>query len=205
MKYLFSTIFILLFTVSISAQSLGSITYNVSVATDRLNNYTDGVSWRGVGLEGRWFTNKNISFGLSFGWNVFAERTNEMINLEQGNIHADISGTQIRTVNALPIMANAHYYLGKRRDPLRFYVGAGAGVYYIKQRLEIGVVAFESNNWHFGLAPEAGILIGLSRDVTMIVNTKYNYAFSSGESLGGGDDNTYAYWGINIGFAWQSF
>jgi len=39
----------------------------------------------------------------------------------------------------------------------------------------------------------------------MIVNTKYNYAFSAGETLGGSDDNTYAYWGLNIGFVWQSY
>jgi len=25
------------------------------------------------------------------------------------------------------------------------------------------------------------------------------------EIVGGGDDNTYAYWGLNVGFVWQSF
>ena len=205
MKWLYSSILILIITASVSAQSLGSMTYNVSFPTGKLNDYIDKISWRGIGIEGRWFSNKNISFGLSSGWNVFDQRTNELINIEKDGISGTISGTQIRTINAVPILATAHYYTGKRRDQFRFYFGAGAGMYYIKQRLEIGLVAFESDNWHFGLAPEAGVLVSLNRDITMILNTKYNYAFSAGEPLGGGDNNTYAYWGINVGFVWQSF
>ncbi len=205
MKWLYSSILLLIITASVSAQSLGSMTYNVSFPTGNLNDYIDEISWRGIGIEGRWFSNKNISFGLSSGWNVFDQRTNELINIEKDGISGTISGTQIRTINAVPLLATAHYYTGKRRDQFRFYFGAGAGMYYIKQRLEIGLVAFESDNWHFGLAPEAGVLVSINRDFMMILNTKYNYAFSAGEPLDGGDDNTYAYWGINVGFVWQSF
>ncbi len=205
MKWFYSSIFMLLFSISIFAQSMGSITYNMAIPSDKLNDYTGSTSWRGVALEGRWFTNKYISFGLSFGWNVFDERVSDPIHFESGNIGGTVSGTQIRSVNALPILATAYYYTGKPRDKFRFYLGTGAGMYYIKQRLEIGLVAFESDNWHFGLAPEAGVVIKLNREMALIVNGKYNYAFSSGESLSGDNSNTYAYWGINVGFAWLSF
>ena len=103
------------------------------------------------------------------------------------------------------MMATGHFYIGKKRETLRLYFGTGVGTYYIKQRLEIGLVAFESDNWHFGLAPEAGVLIKLSRDATMIFDVKYNYAFSAGENIGGSSDNDIQYWGFNIGFAWQSW
>jgi len=205
MKWLYSSIIILIFTASVSAQALGSITYNVSVPTANLNDYIDDVSWRGFGIEGRWFTTKNISFGLSFGWNVFNKRSNELIQIEDEEISGTVSGTQIRTVNSLPLVATAHYHTGARKDQFRFYFGTGVGMFYIKQRLEIGLVALESDNWHFGFAPEAGVLLELSKDVTMIVNTKYNYAFSSGTTIGGNDDNAIAYWGFNIGFIWQRF
>jgi len=205
MKWLYSSILILIITTSVSAQSLGSITYNVSIPTSNLNDYIDEVSWRGFGIEGRWFQNRNLSFGLSFAWTVFNQRVSDPIQIVQDGVSATVTGTQVRVVNSLPILATAHYYTGKRRDQFRFYFGAGVGMYYIKQRLEIGLVAFESDNWHFGLVPEAGVLISLNRDLTMIVNGKYNYAFSSGEALGGGDDNVYAYWGINVGFVWQSY
>lgn len=205
MKWLYSSILILIITASVSAQSLGNMTYNMSFPTGKLSDYIDKPSFKGFGMEGRWFSNKNISFGLSFAWTVYDQRVTDPIQIVNEGLSGTISGTQIRIVNSLPILATAHYYVGKRRDQFRFYFGTGAGMYYIKQRLEIGLVAFESDNWHFGLAPEAGVLISLNRDFTMIFNAKYNYAFSAGKPLGGGDDNTYAYWGINVGFVWQSF
>ena len=205
MKWLYSSILILIITANVSAQSLGSITYDISFPTGNLSDFIDKTSFKGFGIEGRWFQSKNLSFGLSFAWTVFDERVSDPIQIVQDGVHGTVSGTQVRVVNSLPILATAHYYTGKRRDQFRFYFGTGVGMYYIKQRLEIGLVAFESNNWHFGLAPEVGVLLSFSRELTMILNTKYNYAFSAGTSLGGGDDNTYAYWGINVGFVWQSY
>ena len=205
MKWLYSSILILIITASVSAQSLGSMTYNMSFPTDNLSDFIDKTSFKGFGLEGRWFQSRNFSFGLSFAWTVFDQRVGDPIQIVQDGVNGTVSGTQIRVVNSLPILATAHYYTGKRRDQFRLYFGAGVGTYYITQRLEIGLVAFESNNWHLGVAPEAGVLLSFSREFTMIANVKYNYAFSAGEALGGGDDNTYEYWGINVGFVWQSY
>ncbi|UCH65180.1 MAG: outer membrane beta-barrel protein [Ignavibacterium sp.] len=213
MKWIYLSIIILLVTASVSAQSFGSITYNAAVPQDNLRDFVDSESWRGFGVEGRWFQSSNLSFGLSFGWNVFDQRTNTPIQIQGSdivdgenseNIRATVTGTQIRYVNSFPIMATGHFYIGKKRETIRIYGGAGVGTYHIKQRLEIGLVAFEENNWHFGIAPEAGLLLRFSRDVTMIFNIKYNYAFSSGKTVSG-EDNDVAYWGFNIGFAWQSW
>ncbi len=204
MKWLYSSILILIITASVSAQSLGNMTYNMSFPTGNLSDFIDKTSFKGFGIEGRWFQSRNLSLGLSFAWTVFDQRVGDPIQIVQDGVSATVSGTQIRVVNSLPILATAHYYVGKRRDKFRFYFGTGVGMYYIKQRLEIGLVAFESDNWHFGVAPEVGVIINFSREFTMIVNTKYNYAFSAGEALGGGD-NQIDYWGINIGFVWQSY
>jgi len=204
MKWLYSSILILIITASVSAQSLGNMTYNMSFPTGNLSDFIDKTSFKGFGIEGRWFQSRNLSLGLSFAWTVFDQRVGDPIQIVQDGVRATVSGTQIRVVNSLPILATAHFYTGKRRDKFRFYFGTGVGMYYIKQRLEIGLVAFESDNWHFGVAPEVGVIINFSREFTMIVNTKYNYAFSAGEALGGGD-NQIDYWGINIGFVWQSY
>jgi len=205
MKWLYSSILILIITASVSAQSLGSMTYNMSFPTDNLSDFIDKTSFKGFGIEGRWFQSRKFTFGLSFAWTVFDQRVGDPIQIVRDGVSATVSGTQIRVVNSLPILATVHYYTGKRRDKFRFYLGTGVGTYYIKQRLEIGLVAFESDNWHIGVAPEVGVLINFSREFTMIVNTKYNYAFSAGETLGGSDDNTYAYWGLNVGFVWHSY
>ncbi len=204
MKWIYSSLIILIYTAGLSAQSFGSITYNVAVPEDRLYDYIDEVSWRGFGLEGRWFQSSNLSLGISFGWNVFNQRVNTPIQVKDETLEGTVTGTQIRNVNSFPMMATLHLYIGKKRETLRLYFGTGVGTYYIIQRLEIGLVAFEENNWHIGVAPEAGVLLRFNRDVTMIFNAKYNYAFAAGESISG-EDNDYAYWGFNIGFAWSSF
>jgi len=137
MKWLYSSILILIITASVSAQSLGSITYNMSFGTDNLSNYIDKPSFKGFGIEGRWFTTRNISLGLSFAWTVFDQRVSDPIQVVNEGVSGTISGTQIRVVNSFPMLATAHYYIGKKRDQFRLYFGTGVGMYYILQRLEI--------------------------------------------------------------------
>ena len=111
MKWIYSSIIILLFTACVSAQSFGSITYNVAIPTEKLADYIDNTSWRGFGLEGRWFQANNISFGISFGWNVFDQRTTDLIQVADESIGGTVGGTQIRVVNSFPMMATGHFQL----------------------------------------------------------------------------------------------
>jgi len=71
------------------------------------------------------------------------------------------------------------------------------------QRFAIGIHSFQQDEWQWGIAPEIGFLVPLSRGSTLIVNGKYNYAFT-GESPVGADIN-HEYWTIGIGFAWSQF
>ncbi len=190
---------------SVFAQEfISDFTWNFGFTADKLNEYIPNNSYKGFAIEGRRFFDKNISGGLSLGWNIFDQRIAEPITIDQEGFGGTISGTQIRYVNAFPILANAHYYIGKRKD-FRVFLGGGVGVYYILQRLDLGVWMLESNNWHFGLAPEAGVLIPLDDGQTHIIVTgRYNHAFSSGKSIGGNEDNSYSYWSLNFGFAFSS-
>jgi hypothetical protein len=198
-------LFISLLSTSVFSQEfISDFTWNFGFTADKLNEYIPNNSYKGFGIEGRRFFQKNISGGLSLGWNIFDQRIAEPITIDEEGFGGTVSGTQIRYVNAFPILANAHYYIGKRND-FRVFLGSGVGVYYILQRLDLGVWMLESNNWHFGLAPEAGILVPLGDGQTHIIVTgRYNYAFSSGKSIGGNEDNSYSYWSINFGFAFSS-
>ena len=194
----------LLTTSGFSQEFISDFTWNFGFTSDRLSEYIPNNSYRGFGIEGRRFFDKNISGGLSLSWNIFDQRISDPIMLDEEEFGGTITGTQTRYVNAFPLLANAHYYYGNRND-FRVFFGCGAGVYYILQRLDLGVWRLESNNWHFGLAPEAGILIPLGDGQSHIIVTgKYNHAFSSGKSLGGNEDNTYSYWSLNFGFAFSS-
>ena len=95
-----------------------------------------------------------------------------------------------------------HVYFGDENS-LQMYAGGGAGVYFIVQTFKIGVMQLEKENWHFGVAPEVGLLYPL-REVDLMVNGKVNYAFAAGESISV-DANDYAYWSVNIRLAFREW
>jgi hypothetical protein len=182
------------------------ITYNMS-ATSSLPgssggdvNFIEDFSFRGIGIDARYVpeSGAKYSFGFNASWNVLNERSE--FGSERNTISlpsADITGTQLRYFNSIPLLANASYYFGERGG-IRPYVAVNAGTYYIERRVEIGVVAITEDNWHFGWAPEAGVVVPLGRpEVAFLANVKYNWAFSSS---GTGDQK---YWGLNIGLAYR--
>ena len=190
--------FVLLPGFQAHAQNSGlfQVTYNMAAPMGDTKDFTDGYSWRGFNIGGRWFVNKNLSWGLNFGWNIFDQKITGTTEIENGAA----TGTQIRYLNSWPMMLNTHYYFGSKYS-FRPYVGLNAGTYYIYERLDFGIYTIDRDNWHFGLAPELGFTYPVSESL-LLVNLQYNYAFASGTSIGG-SAKAFSYIGINVGFAFQ--
>ena len=177
-----------------------SATSSLPGSSDSDFNFIEDYSFRGLGIEARYVPERGgkYSFGFSVGWNVLNEKNDfgterNTINLPQ----ADITGTQLRYFNSVPLLANASYYFGSRGG-IRPYVGLNAGTYYIERRVDIGVVAVVDDSWHFGWAPEVGLVVPLGRpEIALLTTVRYNWAFSAG---GSGDQK---YWGFNIGIAYR--
>jgi hypothetical protein len=184
-----------------SQDIITDVTYEMSFPTSNLKDFTDNTSFRGIGVGVRKFVTPNISVGGFLGWNVFNEETDELISIEEEEYDADISGTQFRYFNTVPLLFSTHYFFGKSETMMPF-VGMNIGTYYMRQRLEIGVYAFEESNWHFGIAPEAGVIFPTGYDSGIIANFRYNYAFESGESLTG-ESNSFAFWSLNLGVTYM--
>lgn len=177
------------------------ITYNMSATSslpgtsDADGDFVEDFSFRGIGLEARYVPQRggSLSYGFSASWNVLTEKTDEVVNLPGG----DLSGTQLRYVNAIPLLLNLHTYLGSAGG-IRPYLGLNAGTWYIERRADVSVVSIEDDNWHLGWAPEIGFVIPMgSPEVGLIANARYNWAFSAG---GSGDQT---YWGFNLGFVYR--
>jgi len=201
----FLTGVLLLAAVSIILPSRGSAqdwfsgaTYEVSVPGGDLKDFADATSWLGFGLGFRKALNKNTTAGLFFGWHVFHEETRDLIQLENGAA----SGLQNRYVNSFPIMLNYHYYLGRSGD-IRPYFGLNGGGYILLQRLDFGVYSFHQDSFEWGVIPEIGAVIPLSRDTSLLLQGKWTYAFT-GKGIGG-DDMKLQYWSITAGFAWEQY
>jgi outer membrane protein W len=164
-------------------------TYQTALSAGDTKDFVDQFSWRNVGVEARSMINQNASVGVFFGWNVFNKEVDGTIALGA----VDVSGYQSRFINAVPMLVTAHYYLGSRSGP-RPYLGAGVGTYWIENRLELGLTSVTVANWHFGLAPEVGVIIPTQAMAETYLSVKYNYAFEA-------NDIQRTYWTFGIGFA----
>ena len=196
-----SLVFFVLSSHGYGQEWMSTVTYQISFPSGDTKQFADETSYVGFGLDFRKPVDRYTSVGFMLGWNVFNQRITKTTELATEN-PITITGLQDRTLNAFPIMLNAHRYFGGGRDR-RFYLGLNAGGYYMLQRFAIGIHSFETDQWQWGLIPEIGFLLPLSGGSTLIVNGKYNYAFS-GESPLGGDIN-HEYWMIGIGFAWNQY
>jgi len=168
-----------------------TFTYNMAQPLGQLQDATPDFSWRGWSFGYRSHMRDHLSLGFSFSWQTFSE-------LESGTFTkgtATATGTFIRYVNSLPIMLTGHVYTGDP-DGFRVYGGIGIGTFYIKERFDFGLQTFYDNHWHFGLVPEAGVMLPLGGSSwDLLGNVTYNYAFSTKNY------NSISYVGINIGFA----
>ena len=162
-------------------------TWGMSIADGTTHDYISETSFRNFGLEGRKFIAPKTSIGLSLNWTVLNEETTEATKIPGGAI----SGTQFRYINAFPLLVTAHKYFGDD-EKLMFFVGAGVGAYAVERRTEIGLFAVDTDTWHFGLAPEVGLLMPLGWRAKGFLNARYHLT-SEAEGF------DYQWWDIRIG------
>jgi len=199
MKKLFIyTLFMMAATLGYGQSSIFHLTYDTALPFGDAANYTSNFSGRGMTFSGRGFINENIAIGGSWSWQVFREKTDELLRFPDEDTEIDVSGVQVRYINALPFMATFHYYSGFDGD-VRPYFGLGIGAYRMLQRLEIGLVALNNNTWNFGFAPEVGVYIPVGLGNTGFnLGARYNYALSAQDSP------TYQYLNLYVGFGFAN-
>jgi hypothetical protein len=196
----------LLIGVPLQAQDAVTVAdYAISIPAGETKDYIDKTSFRGFHIDIRKFLGgeNTISIGGRAGWHVFnSGAITETISIRTDELNGDVSGTQFRYINSFPLMAVFHAYFGEPGS-VNAYVGTGAGVYYIKQRFEFGLLATEANTWQFGFAPEFGVNVPISDSVAANFNVIYNYAVASGTDVSG-DKTAHQYISFNIGFGFYN-
>jgi hypothetical protein len=178
---------------------LTMFTWEMGFPVSKTSEFLNRTSFAGFGLDYGKFLDRTSAVKLHIGWNYFDERVEDPINFSLDNASGTISGVQIRTINVFPILVGYNFYMGESRET-RPFLGMNVGTYWIGQRLDIGVYRFQSDNWHFGIAPELGFMIPMGRSTDFVIMGRYNYAFDSGTSAGGRENNFYSFWNLNIGF-----
>jgi len=154
-------------------------------------DFISNESFRGFCIEGRKFFGPNVSAGASASWHVFDQQTSEPMTVD----NITVSGKQYRYINSFPLFLNAHYHTGSPRGT-RLYLGANIGAQYVKQRLDIGLTSFNEDNWHFGMAPELGMLLPFGH-AHILVSGKFHWAIAGG-------DTDQSYFSLGVGFAYSA-
>ncbi len=184
-KILFTALAIVGFAINTNAQtSYWTFSWPISMGIGSTNEYIAKTSFRGISITGASFITDNISIGGEWSWEVFDEIKRDLPprSITADGISGDISGTEYRYLNTIPIFVNSHYYMGKN-GAFRPYAGLGIGTVYVDQRTDIGFTSIQSNTWRFGVQPEVGVFIpmGLS-GVGVSLKAKYRYATKSNEA-----------------------
>lgn len=136
------------------------------------NDFLDQTSFRGFGIDGRGYVTDRLTVGGRAAWQTFYKDYGFVTNDQESYT---ISGNQRKYINAIPLTVNTHYYFGS--GLALPYVGVGVGAYYIESRNYMGIYYVQEKAWHFGLAPEVGVVVPFGNSNTGInVALKYQYA-----------------------------
>ena len=177
MRTLFSMTLALLAAGPLSGQSIVRLTYTTTAPVGTTKDYISDFSWLGVMIEPGKFVRDNLSASFSFGWIVLDEKTDAPVQI--GDATA-AQGTQFRYLNIFPVMAGLQLHRMNPRGG-SVYLGLNAGTYFIERRTDVSVVSAIDDNWHFGLAPQVGVIfpLGYGRGHGNI-DVRYHYAFEAG-------------------------
>ncbi len=129
-------------------------------------NYADN-GWQ-VSLLGKWFYNKSLSLGADAGyqyqgqgdkWNVY----------NRGEVDA--------SYQTIRLLLNGTYYFNQ--SDARPYLGVSFGAYYLINSLDFKAnsitnesITYTSKNWKPGVAPQAGILIEVSKKTLLDIHVQ---------------------------------
>src|SRR3954447_16829299 len=122
----FASLFSVLGALPASAQWWTAVSYQPAQPLANTQEFTDGFGWRGIGIDFKKQMNDKVALGLSFGWQVFDQETDQVVSA----FGVDISGDQFRYVNSFPILANVSYFLGNPGN-IRPYFAANVGTYVL--------------------------------------------------------------------------
>lgn len=191
MKKNIITLVVLFFALSVSAQDIiWKMTYDVAFPFSSTKEFTDQVSWRGVGLDVDRFVTDNVAVGFGVSWSTFVEKESD--SYFDSNLML-IHGTQVRYINNVPLLARFSYYTPL--DVMDVYATLGIGTTWQETRREIGTFAFVDSYWQFALSPEIGMIFPVGNSY-LTAKLRYVHSFKTSEAP------DLSYLGIGLGFAW---
>ncbi|MFV0607081.1 MAG: outer membrane beta-barrel protein [Niabella sp.] len=155
-----------------SAQSEITGTYNFSNLTgNQLRDFTKDASWQGTHFEYMYNFPNKIAIGVVSGFHSFYEKRDRTTYYFQSGAATGVTWRYLLTI---PLISTVKYnFEGGAVKP---YIGAGMGVTFVTQELDVADYEMSEQRAPFSLLAEAGLKIPVSRGASVLFNTKYNWA-----------------------------
>ncbi len=195
-KIFLTGIFVVLLGISSFGQGGGiwNFDWNMGFPMGDTKDFIGQPSFRGFSIEGRGFVTQSIAIGGIGGYSVFYENLGFVTTVSEDGTKS-IYGYKRRYLNTMPLMVTGHYYFSQGQ--IQPYIGVGVGTYYIESRDFMGIYYTQGKDWHFGFAPEVGVVMPFgSGNTGLNVNFKYNMAAKTK------NNPSYSWLGINIGISY---
>lgn len=183
---------LLLFSGNVFAQGMYGVNYSLAVPLGQTEDFISNISWQGFGFDWKYMLTERFSSGISAGWKVFYDE-------KEGSFTSNtqtITGRQYRYINAIPVYLTFDFYKNEE-EKIRPYGGFGLGTIWVERRTDMGIYTGSDNNWHFGIAPEIGLMVPLGLRTSIYASLNYNVALKAKESI------TYSFIDFHLGFIWK--
>lgn len=129
----------------------------------------------GFGIDARYVGFRPWRLGGSVSWQTIAQRQEDE-SISSGN--ATYSGTMIKELSYNPLLAKVGYTLSDTKK-LRTYASFGLGATRSMRRVDTGIVSLFDEEWHFTIAPEAGVEVPVG-PVHLVVSGRLSYLTPAG-------------------------
>ncbi|WP_066223421.1 outer membrane beta-barrel protein [Formosa haliotis] len=179
---------------SAMSQEKYSVNYSVGIPTGDTADFTESVSWRGVGFDYTHMLNQEWGVGISASLQTFYDDLGYVTTTEGKET---VSANRYNYINSLPIYATGSYFINESADFTPF-VSLGVGVMYNQKEQDLGLHVFEEEAWQFSLRPEVGFEYDVSYGLGLRAAARYNAAFKSGDLEG------LSHFSIAVGVIWTN-
>ncbi len=153
--------------------------WSTAVPMGDLTNYTNAASGRGFQFEINQYINKNWTYGATFGWQSFFNKS-EVWYIDQNSI---ISGIQRNYINSLTFSGSAKHYFSTSANGIKAYLSLELGASVIENFEIFGLNEYRELYWHLAVVPGLGIDIPASDKWGVQIYFKYPNSFKTKSSI----------------------
>jgi len=155
------------------------LSWSTAVPMGDMTEQVKITSGRGVQFGLSQNINDRFSYGGSFAWQMFFNKSYEMYI----NNASVLTGWKRDYINAFMLLGTGKYYFSTSVNKIKAYLSIEMGASIIENYQIFGINEYKELEWHFALNPSVGLEIPASKNLGFYLYIKYPNSFSNNSSF----------------------